>query len=62
MKNWPKRTKPCSQVLPTTMERLFMASAIDRGNCGVFPKPGNIVNTKGEIENGDDEDDEDEDD
>ena len=26
MKNWPKRTKPCSQVLPTTMERLSIAS------------------------------------
>jgi len=46
---------------PAMTFRSFMASAIDRSNCGVFPKPGNIVNTKGEIEKDDDDDEEDED-
>ncbi|HJR89910.1 MAG TPA: transglycosylase domain-containing protein [Aeromicrobium sp.] len=47
---------------PAMTFRSFMAAAIDRSNCGVFPKPGNIVNTKGETEDSDDEDDEDEED
>ena len=45
---------------PAMTFRSFMASTIDRANCGVFPKPGNIVNTKGETEDDatDEEDDE----
>ncbi len=44
---------------PAGTFRSFMAATIDRANCGAFAKPGNIVNTKGEIEDEDDEDDED---
>ena len=42
---------------PAMTFRSFMAATIDRTNCGVFPKPGNIVNTKGEIEKDDDDSD-----
>lgn len=44
---------------PAGTFRSFMAATIDRANCGAFAKPGNIVNTKGEVEDEDDEDDED---
>ena len=47
---------------PAMTFRSFMASAVDRSNCGAFPKPGNIVNTKGETEDEDDEDDEEDED
>jgi hypothetical protein len=42
--------------------RSFIAASIDRGNCGAFPAPGNIVNTKGEIEDEDDDEDEEDED
>jgi hypothetical protein len=38
-----------------------MAASIDRANCGVFAKPGNIVNTKGDTQDDDDDEDDDED-
>jgi membrane peptidoglycan carboxypeptidase len=46
---------------PAMTFRSFMAEAIDRANCGAFPKPGNIVNTKGETEDEDDDEDDEED-
>jgi membrane peptidoglycan carboxypeptidase len=41
---------------PAMTFRAFMAPSIDRSNCGVFPKPGNIVNTKGKTEKDDSDD------
>jgi membrane peptidoglycan carboxypeptidase len=46
---------------PAMTFRAFMTEAIDRANCGAFPKPGNIVNTKGETEDEDDDEDDEED-
>jgi len=46
---------------PAMTFRSFMAASIDQANCGVFPKPGNIVNTKGQIEDEDDDEDDEED-
>jgi membrane peptidoglycan carboxypeptidase len=47
---------------PAMTFRSFMAASIDKGNCGAFPAPGNIVNTKGEIEDEDDDEDEEDED
>ncbi len=46
---------------PAGTFRAFMAASIDRANCGVFAKPGNIVNTKGDTEDDDDDEDDEED-
>jgi membrane peptidoglycan carboxypeptidase len=45
---------------PAMTFKAFMDQTVDRADCGQFAPPGNIVNTKGEIEKDDDDDDDEE--